>query len=73
MAECKPVATPMTANKKLTKNDGATKVDETLHRKLVDSFIYLSITRISYILSEQLQGEGSISYNSLCGKYLAII
>lgn len=53
MEECKPVATPMSVNEKLSKNDGAAKVIETLYRKIVGSLVYLTSIRpdIMYALS----------------------
>ena len=45
MSCCKPTCTPMIINEKLSRNDGAEKVDETIYRKLVGSLIYLTNTR----------------------------
>ncbi|XP_058211421.1 uncharacterized mitochondrial protein AtMg00810-like [Rhododendron vialii] len=45
MRECKPVATPLIVNEKLSKEDGSKKVDESLYRSLVESLLYLTITR----------------------------
>ena len=42
---CKPVATPMALNEKLSKNDGAQKTDSTNFLSLVGSLIYLTNTR----------------------------
>ncbi|XP_058202737.1 uncharacterized protein LOC131317181 [Rhododendron vialii] len=44
MRECKPVATPLIVNEKLSK-EGSKKVDESLCRSLVGSLLYLTITR----------------------------
>lgn len=45
MRDCKPVATPLIVNEKLSKEDGSKKVDESLYRSLVGSLLYLTITR----------------------------
>lgn len=45
MSDCKPMATPMATNVKLSKNDGKEKVDASLYRSLVGSLIYLTNTR----------------------------
>lgn len=45
MKNCKPVATPMAANKKLKQDDGAAKVDASMYRSLVESLLYLTHTR----------------------------
>ncbi|XP_048497962.1 uncharacterized mitochondrial protein AtMg00810-like [Beta vulgaris subsp. vulgaris] len=45
MSECKSLATPMTLNEKLSKNDGKEKVDASIYQSLVGSLIYLTHTR----------------------------
>ena len=45
MNECKPLATPMAINEKLSKNDGKPKVDGAMYRSLDDFLIYLTHTR----------------------------
>ncbi|XP_057246814.1 secreted RxLR effector protein 161-like [Beta vulgaris subsp. vulgaris] len=45
MSECKPLATPMALNERLSKNDGKEKVDASIYRSLVGSLIYLTHTR----------------------------
>lgn len=45
MSNCKPLATPMALNEKLSKNDGKEKVDASIYRSLVGSLIYLTNTR----------------------------
>ena len=45
MGECKPLATPMAINEKLSKYDGKPKVDGAMYRSLVGSLIYLTHTR----------------------------
>ena len=45
MSDCKPMATPMATNEKLSKNDGKEKVDASIYRSLVGSLIYLTNTR----------------------------
>uniref|UniRef100_A0A803M610 Reverse transcriptase Ty1/copia-type domain-containing protein n=1 Tax=Chenopodium quinoa TaxID=63459 RepID=A0A803M610_CHEQI len=53
MRDCKPMATPMATNEKLSKNDGKDKVDASLYRSLVGSLIYLTNTRpdIAHVVS----------------------
>ncbi|XP_057520731.1 secreted RxLR effector protein 161-like [Amaranthus tricolor] len=50
---CKPLATPMALNEKLSKYDGEVKIGTSLYRSLVGSLIYLTNTRpgIVYALS----------------------
>lgn len=43
--DCKPMATPMAINEKLSKNDGQEKVDASLYQSLVRSLIHLTHTR----------------------------
>uniref|UniRef100_A0A803L0D4 Reverse transcriptase Ty1/copia-type domain-containing protein n=1 Tax=Chenopodium quinoa TaxID=63459 RepID=A0A803L0D4_CHEQI len=45
MRDCKPMATPMATNEKLSKNDGKEKVDASFYRSLVGYLIYLTNTR----------------------------
>ena len=45
MDDCKSVDTPMSQKEKLTKEDEANKVDETLYRSLVGCLMYLTATR----------------------------
>ncbi|XP_028196700.1 uncharacterized protein LOC114381653 [Glycine soja] len=45
MQDCKPLATPMAMNEKLSKDDGQNKVDEIIYRSLVGSLIYLTNLR----------------------------
>lgn len=45
MENCKSISTPMAANDKLRKDDGAKKIDAKLFRSLVGSLIYLTNTR----------------------------
>lgn len=45
MTDCKPTETPMGTNEKLSKEDGAQKVDASTYRSLVGSLIYLTNTR----------------------------
>ncbi|XP_019102905.2 secreted RxLR effector protein 161-like [Beta vulgaris subsp. vulgaris] len=51
MSECKPLATPMSLNEKLSKNDGTEKVDASICRSLVGSLIYLTHTRPNIVHS----------------------
>ncbi|XP_031277509.1 secreted RxLR effector protein 161-like [Pistacia vera] len=45
MDKCKPVNTPLVATQKLSKEDGAVKVDESLYRSLIGCLLYLTTTR----------------------------
>ena len=49
MQDCKPLATPMAMNKKLSKDDGQNKVDATVYRSLVGSLIYLTNSRLDIV------------------------
>jgi len=51
MSECKPVASPMTANEKLLQDDGAAKIDSKYFRSLVGSLIYLTNSRPDILYS----------------------
>ena len=50
MQDCKPLATPMAMNKKLSKDDGQNKVDATVYRSLVGSLIYLTNSRPNIVM-----------------------
>ena len=45
MEKCKPIATPLEANLKLSKEDGYASTDEKQFRSLVGSLLYLTATR----------------------------
>lgn len=45
MQSCKSIGTPLMENGKLSKEDGAEKVDERLYRSLVGCLLYLTATR----------------------------
>ena len=47
--ECKLVSTPMNQNEKLSKNDGADKVDEGYYRSLIRCLMHLTTTRLDII------------------------
>ena len=39
LKDCKPVATPLAANEKLSKEDGSEMADESLYRQMVSSLV----------------------------------
>ena len=45
MLNCKPAVTPIATGTKLSKKDDGSKVDPTMYKRLVGSFMYLSATR----------------------------
>lgn len=45
LEECKEVSTPMNQKEKLSKEDGADKVDERYYRSLIGCLMYLTATR----------------------------
>ena len=45
MEDCKSVCTPLAQNEKFSKDDGAEKIDEALHRSLIGCLMYLTATR----------------------------
>ena len=49
MANCKPMASPLTKNEKFQLHDGAQQVDATTYRSLVGSLIYVTHTRLDII------------------------
>ncbi|XP_019054137.1 PREDICTED: uncharacterized protein LOC109115027 [Nelumbo nucifera] len=52
MLECKPISTPIEPNTKMCAHEGRDLEDVTMYRQLVDSLIYLNLTRpdISYVV-----------------------
>jgi hypothetical protein len=54
MVGCKPMATPLTVNEKLKKEDGGKKVDATLYRSLVGNLLYLTATRPDVMFAASL-------------------
>ncbi|VVA34844.1 Hypothetical predicted protein, partial [Prunus dulcis] len=51
---CKSVATPLIANEKMRKFDGAKKADAKKYRSLVGSFLYLTATRPDIMFAASL-------------------
>ena len=53
MEDCKEMNTPMNQKEKLSKDDGAEKVEETYFRSLIGCLMYLTATRpdILYVVS----------------------
>ena len=54
MANCKPVSTPLMQNEKLSKEDGAGKVDAGVYRSIVGCLLYLTATRPDVMFSASL-------------------
>lgn len=54
MHESKPVAIPIVMNEKLSKDDGARKVDATLYRSLVGNLLYLTATKPDIMFATSL-------------------
>ncbi|XP_068319623.1 uncharacterized mitochondrial protein AtMg00810-like [Pyrus communis] len=52
--DCKPVATALAANEKLSKIDGSEMADESLYKQMVGSFPYLTATRLDIMLAASL-------------------
>ncbi|KMT04001.1 hypothetical protein BVRB_8g187060 [Beta vulgaris subsp. vulgaris] len=67
MSECKPLATPMALNEKLSKNDGKEKVDASIYRSLVGSLIYLIHTRPDIAHTVSVVSRFMILYDTLHG------
>ena len=57
MADCKPIAMPLDQNLKLRADEGQVLDDVTMYRKIVDSLIYLTISRpdLSYTVGMESQ------------------
>ncbi|XP_020423018.1 uncharacterized protein LOC109950010 [Prunus persica] len=54
LKDCKPVATPLAVNEKLSKMDGSDLADETLYRQMVGSLLYLTATRPDIMFAASL-------------------
>ncbi|KAI5343080.1 hypothetical protein L3X38_010956 [Prunus dulcis] len=54
LKDCKPVATPLAVNEKLSKIDGSDLADETLYRQMVGSLLYLTATRPDIMFAASL-------------------
>ncbi|XP_042949226.1 secreted RxLR effector protein 161-like [Carya illinoinensis] len=54
MAECKSVATPLIANEKLKKEDGAKEADVAAYMSLIGSLLYLAATRSDIMYATSL-------------------
>lgn len=69
MLGCKPVATPLVANNKMKKLDGAEKADATKYRSLIGSLLYLTSTRpdimfCASMLSRYMEEPSQIHYGA---------
>ncbi|CAL2227384.1 unnamed protein product [Prunus armeniaca] len=54
LKDCKPVCTPLVATDKLQREDGSKAADESLHRKIVGSLLYLTATKPDIMFSASL-------------------
>lgn len=54
MSGCKPMATPLVVNEKLTKEDGEKRVEGLLYRRLVGNLLYLTVTRLDIMYAASL-------------------
>ncbi|XP_031258739.1 uncharacterized protein LOC116116829 [Pistacia vera] len=54
MENCNPVSTPLVQNQKLCREDGASKVDESMYRNLVGCLLYLTTTRLDLMYASSL-------------------
>ncbi|KAM1578272.1 hypothetical protein ACFX1Z_039846 [Malus domestica] len=54
LKECKPVATPLATNERLSKEDGSEIADESLYRQIVGSLLYLTATRPDIMFAASL-------------------
>nr|KYP36518.1 Retrovirus-related Pol polyprotein from transposon TNT 1-94 [Cajanus cajan] len=52
--KCKPVATPLVANEKFSKNDGENSADASVYRSIIGSLLYLSATRPDLMFAASL-------------------
>ncbi|XP_024177774.1 uncharacterized protein LOC112183641 [Rosa chinensis] len=69
MLGCNSVATPLIANEKLKKEDGAKKADATKYRSLIGGLLYLTTTRpdimfAASLLSRYMQEPSQIHYGA---------
>ena len=53
LEECKYISTPMNQKVKLTKEDGADKIDEGYYRSLIGCLMYLTTTRPNIIFAQK--------------------
>ncbi|XP_031250003.1 uncharacterized protein LOC116107863 [Pistacia vera] len=51
MDKYKPVDTPLVVNLKLSKDNGAEKVDETMYRSIIGCLLYLTATRLDLMFA----------------------
>ncbi|XP_031286485.1 secreted RxLR effector protein 161-like [Pistacia vera] len=54
MGNCKPVDTPLVPSQKLSKEDGAKKIDEGVYRSLIGCLLYLIATRLDLMYTTNL-------------------
>ncbi|XP_070676264.1 uncharacterized mitochondrial protein AtMg00810-like [Malus domestica] len=54
LKDCKPVATPLAANEKLSKEHGSEMANESLYRQMVGILLYLTVTRPDIMFAASL-------------------
>ncbi|XP_031267195.1 uncharacterized protein LOC116125608 [Pistacia vera] len=54
MDRCRPMDTPLVVNLKLSKDDGAVKIDERIYRSLIGCLLYLTATRPDLMFARSL-------------------
>ena len=69
MHGCKPVATPLVPNEKLSKEDGAPEADASIYRSLIGSLLYLIATRpdimhATSLLSRFMQKSSQVHFGA---------
>lgn len=72
MKICKETTTPTCQKEKLSKNDEAERVDETLYKTMVDSLMYLVPTRPNILHAVSLLSS-SVQVRSMCRKHILIV
>lgn len=69
MEQCKPIATPIVVNEKLSMNDGIDKADDFVYRSIIGSLLYLSATRpdimfVASLLSRFMHSPSQVHFRA---------